>query len=65
MFGFFFVAFGCIGYLRTEQHIVVKIVAGAILTLMMLFVFGSISGGCGGRSSTPLPPSRVGVKGAM
>jgi predicted Zn finger-like uncharacterized protein len=44
MIGFFFLSFGCIGYLRTEQHVVVKIVAGAILTLMMLVVFAGV--GC-------------------
>jgi predicted Zn finger-like uncharacterized protein len=43
MIGFFFLSFGCIGYLRTEQHMVVKIVAGAILTLMMLVVFAGVS----------------------
>ena len=43
MIGFFFVAFGCIGYLRTEQPIVLRIVAGAIITLMMLVVFYSFT----------------------
>ena len=56
MFGFFFVSFGCICYLRTEQHIVVKYVAGAILVLMMLVVFISFLGGS--ESSTTLPESR-------
>jgi predicted Zn finger-like uncharacterized protein len=62
MFGFFFVAFGCIGYLRTEQHVVVRIVAGAILTLMMLVVFVSV-GGCGGDHMPNLPSTKGGVGG--
>jgi len=62
MFGFFFVAFGCIGYLRTEQHIVVRIVAGAILTLMMLVVFVSV-GGCGGDHTPNLPSTKGGIGG--
>ena len=53
MFGFILVSFGCIGYLRTEQSLVLKIVAGTILTLMMLVMFLKFSGGC----SSP-PPTR-------
>jgi predicted Zn finger-like uncharacterized protein len=56
MFGFILVAFGCIGFLRTEQPLVMRIVAGAILTLMMLVVFASFSS-CGGESTPRLPPS--------
>lgn len=48
MFGFMFVAFGCIGYLRTEQPLVVKIVAGTILTFMMMILFMKF-GGCNMR----------------
>jgi predicted Zn finger-like uncharacterized protein len=45
MFGFLFLSFGCLGYIRTEQNLLVKIVGAAILILMMLFVFVSM-GGC-------------------
>lgn len=45
MFGFVFLAFGCVGYIRGDQHLVVKIVGASILVAMMLFVFGSM-GGC-------------------
>jgi predicted Zn finger-like uncharacterized protein len=51
MFGFLFVAFGCIGYLRTEQPLVMRIVAAVILSYMMIVVFSSF-GGCGDK----LPP---------
>jgi hypothetical protein len=44
MFGFLFLSFGCVGYIRTEQNLVVKIVGAAILILMMLFVFVSMGG---------------------
>lgn len=47
MFGFLFLAFGCVGYIRGEQHLVVKIVGAAILVAMMLIVFSSM-GGCRG-----------------
>ncbi len=66
MFGFIFVAFGCMGYLRTEQPLVLKIVAGFILAIMMLVMFLSFGGGgCGGKSASPLPsiPSSSGPKG--
>jgi len=46
MFGFIFVSFGCIGYLRTEQPLVLKIVAAVILGIMMIIMFGK-GGGCG------------------
>ncbi|QJW98922.1 MJ0042-type zinc finger domain-containing protein [Frigoriglobus tundricola] len=45
MFGFLFVAFGCIGYLRTEQPLVLKIVAAVILCFMMMMMFMKF-GGC-------------------
>lgn len=48
MFGFIFVSFGCIGYLRTEQPLVLKITAAVILAVMMIAMFGSFTGGCGG-----------------
>ena len=55
MFGFIFVAFGCMGYLRTEQPLVLKIIAGIILAFMMIVMFSTFgAGGCGGKSS-PLP----------
>lgn len=57
MFGFLFVAFGCIGYLRTQQPPVVQYVAGFILATMMLVVFTQ-AGGCE-RSSGP-PESPIG-----
>lgn len=49
MFGFLLVAFGCIGYLRTEQHLVLKIVAGVVLTLMLFILFLKFSGCQGPR----------------
>ena len=50
MFGFILVAFGCIGYLRTQQPPIMHYVAGVILSGMMLVVFG-LAGGCGGNQS--------------
>ncbi len=44
MFGFLFLSFGCIGFVRSEQNLVVKIVGAAILVLMMILVFGTMSG---------------------
>jgi hypothetical protein len=47
MFGFLFVAFGCIGYLRTEQPLTLKIVAAVVLAIMMLIMFMKFGfGGC-------------------
>ncbi len=55
MFGFIFLAFGCIGYLRTEQPLVMRIVAATVLSLMLLMVFSLATGGCGGtKSSGPI-----------
>ena len=50
MFGFLFVAFGCIGYLRSDQPLTLRIVAAVILGAMMLIMFGKFGGGCGGRN---------------
>jgi hypothetical protein len=63
MFGFIFVSFGCIGYLRSEQPLIMKIVAGVILGVMMIVVFGTF-GGCSMREEkTPsLPASSSGTK---
>jgi hypothetical protein len=59
MFGFIFVAFGCIGYLRTEQPpLVLRIVAAVILSVMMIVVFSSYSGSDSGSSP---PPSSTGL----
>lgn len=54
MFGFLFVAFGCIGYLRTEQPLVMRIVAGVILSFMMMVVFVGMSG-CGADKGPSIP----------
>jgi predicted Zn finger-like uncharacterized protein len=61
LFGFVFLAFGCIGYLRTEQPQVVKIVAAVVLGLMLLMMFSMALGGCGGSGGSPLP--KIGGKG--
>jgi hypothetical protein len=61
MFGFMFVAFGCLGYLRTEQPLVLRIVAAVILAFMMMVVFSSFGGGCG--KSPPSIPSFPNPKG--
>jgi predicted Zn finger-like uncharacterized protein len=55
MFGFMFLAFGCIGYLRTEQPLTMKIVAAVVLGLMLLMVFNLAVGGCN-PSPSPRPP---------
>ncbi len=46
MFGFMFLAFGCIAYIRGDGNLVLRIVAGSILTLLFLVVFAKFSG-CG------------------
>jgi hypothetical protein len=46
MFGFLLLSFGCVGYLRTEQPLVLKIVAGTILTLIVLVLLAKFAG-CG------------------
>ena len=48
LFGFVFLAFGCIGYLRTEQPLVMQIVAATVLALMLLMIFNLAAGGCSG-----------------
>ena len=53
MFGFLFLSFGCIGYLRTEQALIMRIVAAVILAFMMMIMFTAGVGGCGG-SKLPL-----------
>lgn len=45
MFGFLFTAFGCIGYLRSEQPLTLRIVAAVILGAMLLIMFSKF-GGC-------------------
>jgi hypothetical protein len=54
MFGFLLVAFGSLGYLRTEQPLTLRIVAAIVLTAVLLIIFLSV-GGCegGGRSVIP------------
>lgn len=49
MFGFLAVAFGCLGFLRTEQPLTLRIVAAVILGAMMLAMFGMFAG-CTGRA---------------
>ena len=44
MFGFLFVSFGCIGYLRTEQPLVMRIVAGTVLTFLLMIMLMKFSG---------------------
>ena len=47
MFGFIFVAFGCIAFLRTEQPLVLKITMAVILAFMLMIMFMKF-GGCTG-----------------
>jgi len=56
LFGFIFLAFGSIGYLRTEQPLVMKIVAAVVLALMLLMIFSLAVGGCGNTPRTPTIP---------
>lgn len=53
LFGFVFLAFGCIGYLRTEQPLVMRIVAATVLALMLLLIFNLAAGGCAGPRPSP------------
>jgi predicted Zn finger-like uncharacterized protein len=46
MFGFMFLSFGCLAFVRSEGNLVLRIVAGTILTLLLLVVFAKFSG-CG------------------
>jgi len=48
MFGFLFLSFGCIAYIRGDGNLLLRIVAGTILTLLFLVIFGKFSG-CGAR----------------
>jgi predicted Zn finger-like uncharacterized protein len=50
MFGFAFLALGCIGYVRSDAHLVVRIVGGTILVLVMMAIFNKFSGCQGGMS---------------
>jgi predicted Zn finger-like uncharacterized protein len=56
MFGFIFVAFGCIGYLRTEQPLIMRIVAATVLGLLLLMILSHATGCTGGGGSIPRPP---------
>ncbi|MBM3979450.1 MAG: hypothetical protein FJ304_04055 [Planctomycetes bacterium] len=47
MFGFMFLAFGCVGFLRTDQTLTLKIVAAVVLSVMLIVMFGKF-GGCTG-----------------
>lgn len=51
MFGFLFLAFGCIGYLRSQQPLTLRIVAAVVLGAALLLVFGTALSGCGGGAS--------------
>jgi hypothetical protein len=64
LFGFVFLAFGCIGYLRTEQPLIVKIVAATVLALMLLMIFSLAVGGCGNTPKMPSIP-KLGGKGGF
>ncbi len=44
MFGFLFLSFGCIAFIRGDGNLVLRIVAGTILTLLFLVVFAKFSG---------------------
>jgi predicted Zn finger-like uncharacterized protein len=57
LLGFVLLAFGSIGYLRTEQPLVMKIVSAVVLGLMLLMIFNLAVGGCSG------PRPSVGLKG--
>jgi hypothetical protein len=48
MFGFLFLSFGCIAFVRSDANLVLRIVAGTILTLLFLVIFAKFSG-CGAR----------------
>ncbi len=56
LLGFVLLAFGCIGYLRTEQPLVLRIVAAVTLSfmLMVIFILG-VSGGCSSSSMAKMP----------
>jgi predicted Zn finger-like uncharacterized protein len=54
LFGFVLLAFGCVGYLRTEQLPVMHYAAAVILAGMLLAVFGQAMGCAWGGSSGAL-----------
>jgi predicted Zn finger-like uncharacterized protein len=65
LFGFLFLAFGCIGYLRTDQPLVMRIVAAVVLGVMLLLIFSLAVSGCGGsgpRLPIPRPGGGGGIK---
>lgn len=57
LLGFVLLAFGCIGYLRTEQPLILRIVAAVTLGFMLMVIFIlSVSGGCSSSvAKTPFP----------
>jgi predicted Zn finger-like uncharacterized protein len=55
MFGFLFLAFGCIGYLRSQQPLTLRIVAAVVLGAALLLVFGTALSGCGGGAGSAVP----------
>lgn len=59
LFGFILLSFGCIGYLRTEQPLVMRIVAATVLALMLLMIFNLATGGCNGPR--PIPTGKGGI----
>jgi hypothetical protein len=63
MFGFIFVAFGSIGYLRTEQPLVLKIVAAVVLAFMMVTMFLAFGGSGGGGGKGPSGGTKGGIPG--
>jgi hypothetical protein len=56
MFGFLFLSFGCIGYLRSQQPLTLRILAAVVLGAALLLIFASALGGCGGGASRPSVP---------
>jgi hypothetical protein len=58
LFGFLLIAFGSLGYLRTEQPLTLRIVAAIVLTAVLLIIFLSVGGGCEGGNKVPLPSGK-------
>ena len=52
MFGFLFVAFGCVGYLRADSALLLRVVAGVILTAMVLGLLKQATGTAAGVGAT-------------
>lgn len=44
MFGFLFLSFGCLAFVRGEGNLILRIVAGSILTLVLLVILMKFSG---------------------